>query len=54
VLGVSINFIHHIGFSMMGGEIQMREPFDMDEYERELDKIIANVLPANHPVHERL
>jgi hypothetical protein len=28
--------------------------FDMSEYKRELDEILAQVVPADHPVHERL
>jgi hypothetical protein len=27
---------------------------DMDEIEREYDQIIADVLPDDHPVHDRL
>lgn len=37
-----------------GFEIQMNDGFDMDEYERRLDEIVAEVVPADHPVHERL
>jgi len=37
---------------MDGGEKQMG--YNMTEYRRELDEIIADVLPADHPVHERL
>jgi hypothetical protein len=32
----------------------MSETFDMDEYEKRLDEIIAEVLPESHPVHDRL
>lgn len=53
-LSQSINFYQHIGFSMSGGEIQMNDGFDMEQYREELDRIIAEVMPEGHPVHERL
>lgn len=28
--------------------------FDMEEYQREIDEIIAPVLPEDHDVHDRL
>ena len=39
---------------MKGGEIQMNDGFDMEEYRTELDRIMADVMPDGHPVHERL